>query len=403
MNILFNSENASIDSEASNILDTLKLNSRMWRHNDKIYQIIRYDKPYLTFDRIKTSGLFRSVIFRNGNIVVFSPPKGIDSCKFEEEYDAKDCIAQEYVEGTMINVFYDTENCEWEIATRSSIGGKMVFFTSGSVSDKDTFRSMFMEACAHNNLDFNDLCKEHNYSFVLQHPNNRIVIPFKIIKIYLVAVYDIDNNDKTIKSIPLKNISHLFDKSTVDYPMNYEFTNFQELKDKYASGNTDYKTVGVMLYHLKSGVRSKFRNPNYEMVRKLKGNQPKKQYTYLLLRNQGKVSEYLKYYSEDKKIFSSFRDQIHGFTNQLQQNYLSCYVRKEKALKYFPHEYRGHMFTLHQDYLIHLRPKKKHIAREYVINYINNLHPSKLMYSLNYHLRQMNKDEAYEFVEKEQI
>ena len=40
----------------------------------------------------------------------------------------KDCIAQEYVEGTMINLFYDNENCEWEIATRSSIGGKMAFF-----------------------------------------------------------------------------------------------------------------------------------------------------------------------------------------------------------------------------------------------------------------------------------
>ena len=114
-----------------------------------------------------------------------------------------------------------------------------------------------------------------------------------------------------------------------------------------------------MLYHPKSGMRSKFRNPNYEMVRNLRGNQPKKQYTYLVLRQQGRVSEYLKYYSEDKKDFALFREQIHVFTHHLHKNYLSCYVRKEHPLKYFPYEYRTHVYNLHQEYLTNLRPKKK--------------------------------------------
>ena len=51
--------------------------------------------------------------------------------------------------------------------------------------------------------------------------------------------------------------------------------------------------MGVIVYH-KSGVRTKFRNPNYEFVRQLRGNEPKKQYRYLVLRQQEKVMEYLK-------------------------------------------------------------------------------------------------------------
>ena len=70
MSIIFNSANASSESEPSKILDSLKLEARMWRHKDKIYQIIRYDKLFLVCDRFSTSGLFRSIIFYKGNISI---------------------------------------------------------------------------------------------------------------------------------------------------------------------------------------------------------------------------------------------------------------------------------------------------------------------------------------------
>ena len=112
MECVFNSVNSSAEIESAKILDTLKLNSNMWRHNNKTYQIIRYDKNFLANDRYDTVGLFRSVIIRDGNIISFSPPKAMEQERFIQTYLPEECIAQEYVEGTMINLFYDKENSE---------------------------------------------------------------------------------------------------------------------------------------------------------------------------------------------------------------------------------------------------------------------------------------------------
>ena len=42
------------------------------------------------------------------------------------------------------------------------------------------------------------------------------------------------------------------------------------------------------------------------------------------------------------------------------------------------------MFNLHKIYMEELRPEKKFVAKQVVIDYINNLHPAKLMYSINH-------------------
>lgn len=367
------------DCEQS-ILENLKLNIRRWRYNDKIYKIIRYNKDYLTFDRVSTSGLFRSVICRNNKIIVFSPPKAIDIEKFCNSYLPSDCVAEEFIEGTMINLFYDEE---WEIATRSSVGGKISFFYSKEASE--TFRKMFLDACNANNLEFDKLDKNICYSFVLQHPNNRIVTPFSEMKLYIVACYSINNYSVEVK--PIISQKERLSGTTVLFPEKYSFTDFSELQDKWASSNTDYKYVGVMLYHVASGTRSKMRNPNYEMVRQLRGNQPKSQYRYLVLRNQGKVGDYLKYYPEDSKSFNIYRNQIHDFTKQLHNNYIKCYVNKVKPLLEYPYQYRSHMFELHQYYINNLRPNKQAVMHSVVIEYINKMPPAKLMFSINYHLR----------------
>ena len=39
-----------------------------------------------------------------------------------------------------------------------------------------------------------------------------------------------------------------------------------------------------MVYDTVNGIRAKYRNPNYEYVARLKGNNPKLQYQYYLLK-----------------------------------------------------------------------------------------------------------------------
>ena len=384
----------SDDDTEQQLLNSLKLNVRLWRYNDKTYKIIKYDKNYLTYDRIYTSGLFRSVICYKEKIVAFSPPKAINIGDFCNLYSPNDCVAEEIIEGTMINLFYDED---WEIATRSSVGGKTSFFCSNYEGKTETFRKMFLEACNVNNLEFDKLNKNICYSFVLQHPKNRIVIPFTKPNLYLVSCYSIKNN--LIEVVNRESQKEILSDTTVQFPEKYTFENYDELRTKWASNNTNYKQVGVMLYHLSSGVRSKMRNPNYETVKQLRGNQPKEQYRYLVLRNQGKVSDYLKFYPEDMKSFNNYRNQVHNFTKQLHNNYIDCYINKKQPLRDFPYEYRNHMFELHQNYINNLRNQKQIVVKSVVVEYINTLPPAKLMFSINYHLRQKLQEEATNLVE----
>ena len=115
-----------------------------------------------------------------------------------------DYVAETFVEGTMMNVFYETETNSWEIATRSSVGGRNCFFMEGGFKEENTFSYMFNEVCTSIGLDLNDLDKKYMYSFVMQHPRNRIVKIIKNMSLYLVNVYHIENNN-TIHVVPINN------------------------------------------------------------------------------------------------------------------------------------------------------------------------------------------------------
>lgn len=400
--VLLNESNETVSNKK------YKKTTYITKNNNK-YNIIQYDKDFLSLDLIPSIGLLRSVIIDDNNRVIsFSPPKSLPYDIFMKKYqDPKtpnDCgvssmIAEEFVEGTMMNVFWDKTIglCgSWEFATRSTVCGDVSFFKSKP--NAKTFRQMFMEAAESNDLDFNLLNPSYCYSFVLQHPENRIVVPFKEPQLYLVEVYEIVQTENgTVNVFPidlnLLMIKGIFNNTNVKFPQKYyEWNNYDELKNKYASMNTDYSILGVVIKNRDTLERCKLRNPVYEYVRHLRGNQPKIQYQYLSLRKEGKVGEFLKFYPEYKKDFSYFRDKLHEFTNTLYLNYINCYIKKEKPLKEYPEHFRTHMFHIHKKYMDELKPKNQYVTNTVIINYVNNMHNSLQMYSLNACLRKREVD-----------
>jgi hypothetical protein len=391
----------------SGLINVLKLNKVECRTtNNAIYKVVRYDKNFLNVDLIPTYGLCRSVILNcNNDVVGFAPPKSIPCDEFIKKYseDTRGISAEEFIEGTMINVFWDNSiglTGGWEISTRNTVGATSSFYKGHKAK---TFRDMFLEAAKECGLVLDNLEKDKCYSFVLQHPENRIVVPFKDPQLYLVAVYSIRNEEQEEQEEQEENPSSavyidVFDSqdfrdvffalnTTVMFPKVYKFEKYSDLIDQFASMNTAYYVVGVVLHNKETGERAKIRNPVYEQVRNLRGNQPKLQYQYLTLRKEGKVGEFLKFYPENKKELSGFRDQVHLFTNTLFANYISCYVKKEKPLIEFSEQYRTHMYNIHQKYLNELREQKLFVSNAVVQKYVNELHPSLLMYCLNYQMR----------------
>jgi len=357
--------------------------------------VLKYNKSKLTTENINSLGLFRSIIVnKEGHIVSFAPPKSIDFDIFSQSNKYEDCYIQHFPEGTMINVFFDKELDDWQIATRSSIGAKCNFNMDSNI----TYRYMFLDAMNHIGLEFEDLDKNCCYSFVLQHPQNRIVVPISQPTLILTNKYKIDNNlifnnnsfCKTPKfsTLPMHTINNKPFKESV----NYNGDNWRQLSDHFFSDNLPYQLQGVMIWNNK-GQRTKIRNSNYEKVKHLKGNSPKIQYHYYYLRQNGAVGDFLKYYPEYKGEFSDFRRELHKYTTQLYQNYIKCFIKKERPLVEFPYQFKTHMFKIHELYLNDLKLDGKFVNKQVVMNYVNTLPPPRLMHVINHIKKQYDKDQ----------
>lgn len=380
----FNNIGINIDNicNTSNYENTLNLCVKYYIYNNEKYKFIKYDKVKLNSNNYNTIGLFRSFLCKNNKIVCFAPPKSVEFEKFTSTHIERDCVAEEYVEGTMINLFYDNEQQDWEIATKTTVGGKVNYFNT----NKMLFRQMFLEACNDCNLEFDNLNKELCYSFVIQHPNNLIVIPLTEIKLYLVACYKINNSNKTIQAIDVNSIKNNFNNIKIYYPRQYIFDNFEQLHEIVHKLHMD-SYVGLMIHHHSTGERTKLRNIKYEYVKKLRGNQAKLQFRYLELRATKQIKEYLYYFPESTNSFNKYETEIHNFTNNLHKYYVNCFISKQIKLKDHPYEYRLNMYELHNQYINILKPKKQTITKMYVIDYINSLPPAKLMFAINYEKR----------------
>ena len=348
--------------------------------------VLKYNKYGLNTENISTLGLFRSIITDGNSLLAFSPPKSIEFEEFKGKFKKGNCITEEFIEGTMINCFF--YNNEWMIATRWDIGAQSSFYQDLDI----TFRDMFIDAMNACNLTFNMLNKKYSYSFVLQHPKNRIVVPFTKPHLFLVSTYEMKQQWCAQEILCAESIR----ESKVSIPMQYENTDklsWDEIIYPYSSINTPYTVVGIMIKH-PTGVRSKIRNPNYEKVRHLKGNAPKIQFQYYNLHQCGRVKEFLQYYPEYNQIFWKFRSELTRWTKELYTFYKNVHIKKEADYKTIPYTFRPHVAALHKIYCFDLRPEKKYVDKQTVIQYVNNLPPQRLMYSINYPLRQKEKDDV---------
>ena len=208
--------------------------NKTYTFNNINYNIIKYDKEKLKelekndYELFKKLSLCRSIIFRNNKLLSFSPSKSINYDTFKQSYTPSDSWLEDFVDGTMINLFFDDINNTWEVSTKSTVGANIIFFNDAknykyftnnttnlidnhnhdNTYHNSTFRTLFFEACNVNNFNINTLDPKYVYTFVFQHPLNRIVTPTMTPTIYLVKVYQIINseNNATIKELKYSRI-----------------------------------------------------------------------------------------------------------------------------------------------------------------------------------------------------
>ena len=404
-----------------NITTTHNIRSKKYEFNEHQYDIYNYDRDFVCDDN-DCLRLCKSLIYDKTDLLCMAPPKSISYQKFTQlfEFDNENIEVSQLIEGTMINMFYNHNVDKWIISTRGAIGGQYFYFRNQYYQDKYnecrqvSFYDMFMEALqTGQNDELNNLTimklfdKGHTYSFVLQHPDNHIVIPIERPKLYLVAIHKlaIENNIQVCRSIDKsKFINFEFVNilsGIIDVPTIYTDSNsFEDAIDKYSSIQTTPNDVGIVFYHKKMGVRTKFLCDRYITMKTLRGNNPNIQFQYICLRRTNKVKEFLNYFPRYKKLFYKFYTQYRDFMKNIHASYINCYIKKTG--KHISNKYMPHIYRIHQECFVPhmLKGERKIINIDEVYKYFDTRNVGEILYALNYDVRNII-DEKIESSEKD--
>ena len=393
MNSTLTFDTVNFDTEKITKISYSRKSQNSGQENNPNYCILKYKscEP----DDAETS-LYRSLVLNDNGDKVLSvaPPNGLTLEKFKEKYENirdENITISQIVEGTMINLFYDSDHEQWEIATRGAVGGDYWFYrVNYNTDDKSqlTFRQMFLEALGdsatsdlNDNMYLSELPKDHCYSFVLQHPHNHIVYPVEKPTVYLVSVYK-TNNDQTAQYIPLQSVMQwgvlqnsqcgiLFPQIT-----NNENVSYDSLIDY------DTKT-GFMVVNNLTGDRTSIVNGEYERLKCLRGNNPNIQYDYFERLQNETLTDYLVSFPQYKTIFDAFQYQYSVFLDTVHAAYMSYYVMKQGKTVRIPKNIFTHIYKLHFD--VYLQSDKHiTITREVVEEYFAKMTPKEKMFHVNY-------------------
>ena len=390
--------------------DNSLIKSKMYKWNESVtYTILNNDSSKITFedDTTRTTKLYRSIILdENQNIIGFAPPNSISYEQFvEKQPEITDSIyANEIVEGTMLNLFYDRRIQSWQLSTRGAVGANYWFYRNQygeSETTQKTFREMFVEGF-HVPMDTDINCipfiqllpKNYSYSFVLQHPENHIVMNITEPTLYLVAIYEISNTRVTSIPLVVYETWDIFENDAtpiVHFPKKYNETNYSDYMTNYCNANSDYKCMGIMFTNLITGDRMAMSNKAYEDVKKFRGNNPNLQFQFYTLEKSFKTDSFLYYFPMYKPLFERFSREYQDFITNVHQSYFSYYVKKEGipiAKRFFIHASKIH----HNMFIpAMVEGNKIIITRTVVKSYFDALSPSEMVYYLNYDQKQIGK------------
>ncbi len=296
------------------------------------YTLMKYP-PDKKYDPLYRN--LRSAIYKGDTLVCMSPGKSVP---LDETIPIEEYVVEDFVEGVMINLFYDEE---WRIATKSNIGANCRF------DSPRTFAELFEDCKKAVGLDYEMLNKNLSYSFVMKHPDHRIVT--SVTKPSLVCVAQFHGEEEFL--------ADLFP------PPRHCFFSWEEAKE------TAQRGLGKGLVFKYKGLRSKIRNRMHHSIEQLKQNVPFPE-RYMKLRNKPQLKEYLFYFPEEKGKVDALETKIQEKSQLLYTIYRDCFMFKKEKAK--DHPMKSILYDLHTIYLQELYPRSlsKKRVEEYVCKHI---------------------------------
>jgi hypothetical protein len=344
---------------------------------NSLYALVRYTNGKSNFSVPHVPWCRSVVVNKAMRLPVCVSPVKADFLTDNSVNDAT--LAEEFVDGSMVNVFHSAGDESVVISTRGRIGANKSFYAGGP-----SFSSMLHDAMKEQGVDnYSDMLPScdtlHRFtSVVLQHPLNRLVM--KVEKPAFVIVHQgwvMESGLMFIEEDAAEfNYLTSMNKGAAEIqPYNLESVRSAKTVCEWVSTQAKERGVSWQGLILKDGLgrRWRLRSDVYNTLRNLRGNESTPEERYARLRKTHAVDQYLAFYSEDKQILYDMEGRLRKNTRQLSYFYMDVFRSRKTNFYELPWPYKHHVSVLHNYYKNTLRQNKKKVDLNEVVKYVNSL------------------------------
>lgn len=354
------------------------------------YILLKYDKNYFNINDIYI-GLYHSILFSfpHKHLLSFVPAKMTSYNYFKILIPVKNDKVQieEYIEGILIQLFYDNLNNKWEIASKNEVGGNEVIITN---KFEKKIKEIFIESLGFVNInEINDLSilsefpKECSYSFKLRF-NQDSLIGNNMYDCFIVGIHIVNCGiPHHVKYIPETNYEKWDCMRSMDglihFPKKYFFESYHEVEDHIKYSHDPLK---IVLIDEKTGLKSYIQNNEYCTKLNLKEINEFDKYLFLCLNRNFKTKEMCINFPHHERQLYMMKNVYETLISNLYQCYVNYFIKKNSIE--LPIHYKEHLMFIHKNYYVaSLKNKeRKYVKRSVIKDYINKLPPNEMMHLL---------------------
>lgn len=329
------------------------------------YAIVRYTKGVSDFTKPHVP-LFRSVVWDKeaNQSACVAPPKAEQGAP----PSGTSVIVSDFVDGVMICGFRPVDGSEPRLATRTSIGARGTFYST------KTFAELFESAVPAGGAATEWLTRilepGQFASFVLQHPEHKTVAQVPYPRIFVTSIGSVDSSgDVSINPFPTSEVLRTFLPQA--YPAGD--ADAQNLLTQIGQGR-NHTWQGLVFQEANTLRRWRLRNPQYVLVRTLRGAEASPMARFVRLRARGQMKQYLSYFKEENKMMWQFEQTLRQRSQELYDAYNAMHKQKMKGMRDLPYCLRPHVYALHGKYLAGFtNGNPSSVLKSTVIDYVNAL------------------------------
>ena len=372
-------------------LNSQRLTNRIVYNHGLLYNVFNYDKEMLCYNDDKNRTHRMTILsYPENNILAFTLPKSLTYNTFTTKYPRmNDSITvTEYIEGIMVNLFYDSRSNLWKLATLDNIN---IIIVDGNDNIMYDFKRAFQQDI---NKPLNDIIvfqylpKEYSYTFVLKpvitNLYNQVVRP----EVYIISVYQINNDVVNYVSPNEYENWTIFTNvnNVIKIPCRYDnVRQYSEITKSNSYHFSNDKIAGVVIKNTDTGEQCKILMENFEKYMKMLCVMPLNRYKYLCLNRINRVTEFLTFFPQLKGDFYIMKDIYNQLIRIIRDAYADKYIKQNN--KFIPDKYIQIIYKLHHTvYLQSLNRKHNIVINCNIIkDYMKKMDP-KLVLELLYNI-----------------